>query len=82
MKFLLSHGRLYPVPKIPKYLIYIFRYGNFEDFLKRMEEVEGGVEKMSEAFKTMGCHVKDDNTFICRQWAPGAQVKIEIFRQN
>ena len=50
------------------------RYGNFEDFLKRMEEVEGGVEKMSEAYKSMGCHVKDDNTFVCRQWAPAAQV--------
>lgn len=49
------------------------RYGNFEDFLKRMEEVEGGIEKMAESYKTMGCHVDKDNNFICTQWIPAAQ---------
>ncbi len=29
--------------------------------------------KFAESYKKMGCHVSEDNTFICTQWAPGAQ---------
>jgi len=49
------------------------RYGNFEDFLARLEKVEGGVCKFSESYKNMGCRVGADNTFVCTQWIPGAQ---------
>jgi 1,4-alpha-glucan branching enzyme len=35
--------------------------------------VEGGVCKFSESYLDMGCHVGADNTFVCRQWIPGAQ---------
>ena len=51
-----------------------FRYGNFEDFLKRLEAVEGGIEAFSLGYQKMGCRVEPDNTFVCTQWAPGAQV--------
>ena len=50
------------------------RYGNFEDFLARLDKVEGGVCKFSESYKNMGCRVGADNTFVCTQWIPGAQV--------
>ncbi|TRY80465.1 hypothetical protein TCAL_10489 [Tigriopus californicus] len=49
------------------------RYGNFQDFLNQLQKVEGGIENFSTGFKDMGCHVEEDNTFVCRQWAPGAQ---------
>ena len=51
------------------------RYGNFEDFLKRMDEVEGGIDKMSRGYDYFGAHVEPDNTFVMRQWAPAAQVR-------
>jgi hypothetical protein len=50
------------------------RYGNFEDILSRINEYEGGIEKMALGFKSFGCHVENDNTFVVREWAPGAQV--------
>jgi len=49
------------------------RYGNFEDFLKRMDEVEGGIDNMSKGYDYYGAHVEPDNTFVMRQWAPAAQ---------
>jgi 1,4-alpha-glucan branching enzyme len=52
--------------------IFFFRYGNFEDILARMEEVEGGILKMAEGYDYFGAHVEADNTFVMRQWAPGA----------
>lgn len=50
------------------------RYGNFEDIVARINELEGGIKKFSLGFETMGCHVDEDNTFVMREWAPGAQV--------
>jgi hypothetical protein len=60
------------------------RYGNYTDIVARIDEHEGGIEKMATGYKTMGCHVEAGNKFVCRQWAPGAQViyfdmKIRIF---
>ena len=52
----------------------LFRYGNFEDFVKRIDKVEGSIAKYAEGYKTMGCHVQEDYTFVCTQWAPGAAV--------
>jgi len=43
------------------------RYGNFEDFVKRLESVEGGIDKFSESYKTMGSHVQADGTFVSLQ---------------
>ena len=48
------------------------RYGNFEDFSKKMEEVEGGIEEMALGYEYFGASVETDNTFVMRQWAPGA----------
>ena len=49
------------------------RYGNFEDFLNRMDQVEGGIMEMAKGYNYFGCHVEPDKTFVCRQWAPGAK---------
>ena len=49
------------------------RYGNFEDMLKRMAQVEGGILKMAQGHDFFGCHVEPDQTFVMRQWVPGAQ---------
>jgi len=49
------------------------RYGNFEDFLNRMDQVEGGILEMAKGYNYFGCHVEPDKTFVCRQWAPGAK---------
>jgi hypothetical protein len=54
--------------------LFVVRYGNFEDILSRIEEYEGGIEEMALGFKNFGCHVESDNTFVVREWAPGAQV--------
>ena len=44
--------------------------------MKQMDQVEGGILKMAEGFKHFGCHVEADNSFVIRQWAPGAQVNL------
>ncbi len=49
------------------------RYGNFEDFINRIDAIEGSIEKFADSYKTMGCQVEADNTFVCTQWAPTAQ---------
>ena len=40
--------------------------------LQRIEEMEGGIDKMALGHEYFGAHVGPDNTFIMRQWAPGA----------
>ena len=54
-------------------LFTIFRYGNFEDILERMNTIEGGIEKMALGHEYFGAHVEQNNRFVMRQWAPGAQ---------
>ena len=54
-------------------IMFFRRYGNFEDFLNRMDQVEGGIMEMAKGYNYFGCHVEPDKTFVCRQWAPGAK---------
>lgn len=53
-------------------LPFCYRYGNYDDILKRMDEVENGIENMALGHNYFGCHVESDNSFTIRQWAPGA----------
>lgn len=48
------------------------RYGNFEDFLERLEKVEGGLENFSLGYKQFGPQVKEDGTIEWLEWAPAA----------
>ena len=56
-----------------QYSTFEYRYGNFEDILRRMNNEEGGIAEMARGYNYFGCHVEEDNTFICRQWAPAAR---------
>ena len=38
-----------------------------------MNEVEGGIKEMAKGYDYFGCHVEEENVFVCRQWAPAAQ---------
>jgi len=53
-------------------LPFCYRYGNYDDILKRMDDVENGIENMALGHNYFGCHVESDNSFTIRQWAPGA----------
>ena len=55
------------------------RYGNYEDFVKRICSVEGGLCEFAKAYENMGCHVEKDNTFVCRQWIPGKEGSVHTF---
>lgn len=48
------------------------RYGNFQDFLRAMERMEGGIEKFSLGHKTFGAQVQADGTIHWTEWAPAA----------
>ena len=65
------------MPHLLQYLltfdILYTRYGNFEDVIRRMEDIEGGIQEMAKGFNYFGCHVDEENTFTCRQWAPSAK---------
>ena len=67
----------------PSYMRYAYRrrYGNFEDFLGRLDKVEGGICKFSESYKNMGCRVGADNTFVSTQWIPGAQARSKLMKR-
>ncbi|CAO1383403.1 unnamed protein product [Diamesa tonsa] len=42
------------------------------DWMKRIEETEGGVDNFTQGYKYFGIHVQHDNSVIAREWAPGA----------
>jgi len=48
------------------------RYATYEQWLKTIEQSEGGLEKFSRGYETMGFTVAKDGTITYREWAPGA----------
>lgn len=52
------------------------RHGCMKDWLKRIEEGEGGTDVFTQAYKYYGLHIQSDNTVLAREWAPGAE---EVF---
>ncbi|XP_075218700.1 1,4-alpha-glucan-branching enzyme [Lycorma delicatula] len=48
------------------------RYACFKDYLDKVSECEGGVDKFTEGYKYYGIHVNPDSSVTCREWAPGA----------
>ncbi|EEB10319.1 1,4-alpha-glucan branching enzyme, putative [Pediculus humanus corporis] len=48
------------------------RYAIFKDFLDKIVEKEGSIEKFSEGYKYYGMIFNEDNSVTCREWAPGA----------
>ncbi|VEN41506.1 unnamed protein product [Callosobruchus maculatus] len=49
------------------------RYAVFKDFLDSIDENGGGLDKFTQGYKYFGINVQQDNTIICREWAPGAK---------
>lgn len=44
-----------------------------QDWTKRIESHEGGLDAFSKAYKFYGIHIQPDNSVIAREWAPGAE---------
>jgi len=49
------------------------RYGVFKDYVDKISEIEGGLEKFTSGYKKYGMIFNRDNSVLCREWAPGAQ---------
>lgn len=47
-----------------------------KDWLKRIDESEGGIDNFSQGYKYYGIHIQHDNSVIAHEWAPGAK---EVF---
>lgn len=41
-------------------------------WLETFGEAEGGLDGFTKGFEYYGIHVKDDNSVVAREWAPGA----------
>ncbi|KAG7207119.1 hypothetical protein KM043_000994 [Ampulex compressa] len=52
------------------------RYALFKDYVEKIEAIEGDFNGFSCGYKTFGIHIRDDNSVIAREWAPGA---LELF---
>ena len=48
------------------------RYAKTHDWVKTINETEGGLEKFSKGTDIFGFNVKNDNTIVYREWAPNA----------
>lgn len=49
------------------------RHGLVKDWIKRIDEADGGLDSFSKAYQYYGIHIQADNSVIVREWAPGAQ---------
>ncbi|KAL0258690.1 atp2, beta subunit of the F1 sector of mitochondrial F1F0 ATP synthase [Diplodia seriata] len=48
------------------------RYSKAQEWLKAIDQHEGGLEKFSRGYEKFGIHVNDDNSITYREWAPNA----------
>lgn len=48
------------------------RYSKAQQWIKTIDETEGGLEKFSRGYERLGIHVNDDNSITYREWAPNA----------
>ncbi|XP_055916729.1 1,4-alpha-glucan-branching enzyme [Eupeodes corollae] len=49
------------------------RHGILKDWLNKIDNLEGGMNTFSQAYKFYGLHFQPDNSVIAREWAPGAK---------
>ncbi|KAL6852231.1 hypothetical protein J3F83DRAFT_764845 [Trichoderma novae-zelandiae] len=49
------------------------RYSKAQDWIKRIDETEGGLEKFSKGTDIFGFNVDEKNNVIYREWAPNAE---------
>lgn len=55
------------------FIILLSRHGIVKDWLRRIDESEGGIGNFSQAYKYYGIHIQQDNSVVVREWAPAAQ---------
>ncbi|PNS13878.1 1,4-alpha-glucan-branching enzyme [Sphaceloma murrayae] len=48
------------------------RYSKAQDWIKKIEDTEGGLEKFSRGFEKFGFNVKSNGDVVYREWAPNA----------
>ncbi|XP_070501282.1 1,4-alpha-glucan-branching enzyme-like [Chironomus tepperi] len=48
------------------------RRGCVDQWLKTLEQSEGGIDKFTKGYEYYGIHVNGDNSVVAREWAPGA----------
>ena len=48
------------------------RHGCLQEWIKKFEEAEGGIENFTKGYDYYGIHVLEDNSVVAREWAPGA----------
>lgn len=52
------------------------RYGIFLDYVEKIQAGDGDLRHFTTAYDKFGIHVRDDNSVVAMEWAPGAQ---EVF---
>lgn len=50
----------------------LLRHGCLQEWIKKFEESEGGIENFTKGYDYYGIHVLEDNSVVAREWAPGA----------
>ncbi|KAB5583374.1 glycoside hydrolase superfamily [Coniochaeta sp. 2T2.1] len=48
------------------------RFSKTQDWIKKINETEGGLDKFSKGEEIMGIHMRDDKSIVYREWAPNA----------
>ncbi|KAK4878494.1 hypothetical protein RN001_011000 [Aquatica leii] len=49
------------------------RYACFKDAIENIETNGGGIDEFTQGYKYFGINVQQDNSIVCREWAPGAR---------
>ena len=48
------------------------RFGKAQDWIKKINETEGGLEKFTRGYERFGFNVQPNNDIVYREWAPNA----------
>lgn len=49
------------------------RHAVLNNWIQRIDKLEGGMNTFSKAYEYYGLHILPDNSVVCREWAPGAR---------
>lgn len=49
------------------------RNTEFRGWIKRLNELEGGLDEFTQGYKHYGVQIGQDNSVVAREWAPGAK---------
>lgn len=50
-----------------------YRNGVLQEWLGKIDKLEGGMDTFSQGYKYYGLHFLPDNSVVAREWAPGAR---------